>query len=71
MRSTLDIPDEAYGVAKAIALEQNRSLGQVVGELTLLSTKLSAGTPVSEGGFPPLACSRPVGTEDVQALDDD
>jgi hypothetical protein len=71
MRSTLDIPDEAYGVAKAIALEQNRSLGQVVGELTLLSTKLSAGITLSECGFPSFRCSRPVGTEDVQALDDD
>jgi hypothetical protein len=31
VRTTLDISDEAYYIAKAIARDQNRSLGRVVG----------------------------------------
>ena len=33
VRTTLDISDEAYYVAKAIARDRNRSLGGVVGDL--------------------------------------
>jgi hypothetical protein len=35
VRTTLDISDEAYYLAKAIARDQNRSLGRVVGDLIL------------------------------------
>jgi hypothetical protein len=73
MRTTLDIPDEAYFVAKAIARDQGRSLGRVVADLILQSTTAAAGAPISmsDYGFPTFRCSRPVTTEDVKALDDE
>lgn len=73
MRTTLDIPDEAYYIARAIARDQNHSLGRVVGALILRSTKGAQGASVemSDYGFPTFRCSRPVTTEDVNALDDE
>ena len=73
VRTTLDIPDEAYYLAKAIARDQNRSLGRVVGDLILQSSKgaKSASITISDYGFPTFRCSRPVTTEDVRALDDE
>jgi hypothetical protein len=73
MRTTLDIPDEAYFLAKAIARDQNRSLGRVVGDLILKSqpAETCALIGVSDYGFPIFRCTRPVTTEDVRALDDD
>ena len=73
MRTTLDISDEAYYVAKAIARDQNRSLGRVVGDLILQSVKAAKGTPIqmSDYGFPTFRCVRPVTTEDVRALDEE
>jgi hypothetical protein len=39
VRTTLDIADEAYYLAKAIARDRNRSLGRVVGDFILQSSK--------------------------------
>jgi hypothetical protein len=79
VRTTLDIPDEAYYIAKAIARDQNRSLGRVVGDLILQSAKGSrsaaiqttASIQMSDYGFPTFRCARTVTTEDVKALDDE
>jgi hypothetical protein len=77
VRTTLDIPNEAYYIAKAIARDRNRSLGRVVGDLILQSAKgpvgVSTGPSIqmSDYGFPTFRCSRPVTTEDVKALDDE
>ena len=73
MRTTLDIADEAYYIAKAIARDQNRSLGQVVGDLILRSVKgeKAATVEMSPYGFPTFRCTRPVTTDDVKALDDE
>lgn len=73
MRTTLDISDEAYFIAKAIARDQNRSLGRVVGDLILQSTKAAQDPSIkmSDYGFPTFRCARPVSTEDVKALDDE
>ena len=73
MRTTLDIPDEAYFLAREIARDQNRSLGRVVGDLILKSAKSAPGSTIvmSDYGFPTFRCSRPVTTEDVKALEDD
>jgi hypothetical protein len=73
VRTTLDISDEAYYIAKAIARDQNRSLGRVVGDLILRSTKTSEGLTIemSDYGFPTFRCALPVTTEDVRALDDE
>lgn len=73
MRTTLDISDEAYYIAKAIARDQNRSLGSVVGDLILHSVKDAKGASIqmSDYGFPTFRCKRPVTTEDVRALDEE
>jgi hypothetical protein len=73
VRTTLDISDEAYYIAKAIARDQNRSLGRVVGDLILQSAKGSRGASISmsDYGFPTFRCVRPVTSEDVKTLDDE
>ena len=73
VRTTLDISDEAYYIAKAIARDQNRSLGRVVGDLILQSSKGAKGSSIemSDYGFPTFRCARPVTTEDVKALVDE
>lgn len=73
VRTTLDISDEAYYLAKAIARDQNRSLGKVVGDLILQSVKGAKGAPIqmSDYGFPIFHCTRPVTTADVEALDEE
>ena len=73
MRTTLDIPDEAYHVAKAIARDRDQSLGRVVGELILRSVQGAPGASIqmSDYGFPTFRCTRPVTSEDVNALDDE
>lgn len=71
MRTTLDIPDEAYDIAKAIAKRHNRSLGGVIGDLILRSAKSTRGACIqmSDYGFPTFTCLRPVNTDNVNALD--
>ncbi len=71
VRTTLEIADEAYHIAKAIARDQSRSLGRVVGDLIMQSARGAKGASIemSDYGFPTFRCSRPVTTEDVKALD--
>lgn len=73
VRTTIDISDDAYYIAKAIARDRNRSLGRVVGDLILQSAKGSkdASIKMSDYGFPTFRCARPVTTDDVEALDDE
>ena len=73
VRTTIDISNEAYYIAKAIARDQNRSLGRVVGDLILQSAMGSknASIQMSDYGFPTFRCARPVTTGDVEALDDE
>jgi hypothetical protein len=73
VRTTLDISDEAYYVAKAIARDQNRSLGRVIGDLILQSARSGKGASIemSDYGFPTFRCIRHVTSEDVKALDEE
>ena len=73
VRTTVDIVDEAYYIAKAIARDQNRSLGRVIGDLILRSSKGAKGASItmSDYGFPTFRCARPVTTEDVRDLDEE
>ena len=73
VRTTLDVSDEAYYIAKAIARDRGRSLGRVVGELILQSSKGAKGASIemSDYGFTTFRCGRPVTSEDVKALDDE
>ena len=72
MRTTIDLDDEAYQIAKAVAREQKRSLGRVVSDFI----KAQPGNPAVnsfgiEQGFPTFRCVRRVTSEDVRALDDE
>ena len=73
VRTTIDISDEAYYIAKGIARDRNLSLGRVVGDLILQSATGSndASIKMSDYGFPTFRCTRPVSTDDVVALDDE
>jgi len=73
VRTTLDIPDESYYLAKAIARDRNRSLGQVIGDLILQAAPGGKGATIqmSDYGFPTFRCTRPVTSEDVKALEDE
>lgn len=73
MRTTLDLSDEAYSLAKAIARDQKGSLGEVFGDLILRAVKGTKGAAIemSEYGFPIFRCTRPVSTEEVKALDEE
>ncbi len=71
VRTTLDIPDGPYYLAKAIARERNCSLGQVVGELILQAAQSgkAAVVQMSDYGFPTFRCSRRVTAEDVKIFE--
>lgn len=73
MRTTLDIPDEAYYLAKGIATDQRRSLGSVVGDLILKSAQgeHDASITIRDYSFPTFRCARPVSSADVKALEDE
>ncbi len=73
VRTTLDIPDEPYHLAKAIARDRNRSLGKVIGDLILQAAHSGTGAAIqmSDYGFPIFRCTRPVASEDVKALEDE
>ncbi|MCC6368906.1 MAG: antitoxin [Bryobacterales bacterium] len=73
MRTTVDIPDEPYHLAKAIARDRNRSLGQVIGDLILQAAHSAKGATIemSDYGFATFRCTRPVTSEDVKALEDE
>jgi hypothetical protein len=78
VRTTLDISDEAYYIAKGIARDRSHSLGRVVGDLILQAVKgprggsaPGASIGMSDYGFPVFRCTRPVTVEDVKALDDE
>jgi len=72
VRITLDISDEAYSIAQAIAQDRKLSLGRVVGDLILQSVQGEKGASIqmSDYGFPTFRCARPVTPKDVKALED-
>lgn len=70
MRTTLELTEEAYQVAEAIARKQNWSLGSVVSDLiTGRLGSAPAPEPDTSSGFPTFRCVRRVTSEDVKALD--
>lgn len=73
MRTTLAIDDDVLAAAKAMARQQNRSLGEVVSELARRSLR-PAARPSSVRAGVPLLPARPgvlVTPDDVNALRDD
>ena len=72
MRTTLDLSEDAYQIAKTVAREQNRSLGGVVSDFILARPVVVEKTPgKSKPAFPEFRCSRRVTSEDVKALDEE
>lgn len=71
VRTTLNISDEAYEIAKSLARAQRRSLGRVISDLILQSAPPPKGASIqmSDYGFPTFRCVRPVTTRAVKALD--
>jgi hypothetical protein len=72
MRTTLDLNEDAYQVAKTVAREQNRSLGSVVSDFILARPAVAErAAGKSKAAFPEFRCTRRVTSEDVKALDEE
>lgn len=67
MRTVLELTKDAYQIAKTIAREQNRSMGNVVSELILASVDARKGSPQIEvvNGFPTFRCVQKVSSADT------
>jgi hypothetical protein len=72
MRTTLEISDDAYQIAKTVAREQRRSMGSVVSDF-ITGQFESRNPPVEEPEpfFKTFRSARRTTIEDVKALDDD
>lgn len=73
VRTTIDIPDEAYRLAKSYARARGLSLGKAVGELVLQTTSPKVRLR-TEDGFPTfeLPADAPVITSEmVRELEDE
>ncbi|MEO8099644.1 MAG: antitoxin [Acidobacteriota bacterium] len=72
MRTTLDLSDDAYQIAKTVAREQKRSLGSVVSDFILgRFNSPFPSRPSEDQIFPTFRCGRVVTSEDVRALEDE
>ena len=73
MRTTLELTAEAYHIAKAVARERNKSMGNVVSEFILERSQPVGEKPASRSaaGFPVFSSGRKITSEDVRALLDE
>lgn len=74
MRTTLDLSDEAYSLAKAVARERNIGLGRAVSEIILSFSQPANPLPQNlefENGFPVVGIGRTVTSEDVRRILDE
>lgn len=72
MRTTIDLPDDLHELARELAHQSNRSMGQVIADLIRLGVRRApADLSVSRRGMPQLSVGRPVTSEDVRSLDDE
>ncbi|MFN0106418.1 MAG: antitoxin [Bryobacteraceae bacterium] len=69
MRTTLDLTEDAYQLAKAVARDRNDSLGRVVSELILKGAH-GPGDRIGEmrivDGWPVVSYGRMITSEDVK-----
>lgn len=73
MRTTLELKDDAYHIAKTIAREQHRSMGAVVSDFITGQIGGSAKAQDREEGyfFPTFRSCRPTTPEDARVAADD
>lgn len=74
MRTTIDLPDDLLGTAKAMARSRKQTLGQTVAELMRLGLRPAADEPIRispRTGLPVIHLGRVTTMEDVKALEDD
>jgi predicted transcriptional regulator len=72
MRTTIDLPDDLHALARQLAHDENRSMGEVIADLIRGGLRRSEATAVSTvRGLPQLSVGRPITAQDVRSLDDD
>ncbi len=75
MRTTVDLEDEAYLLAKSMAQDSNTSLGKVISKLIINRVKdPDVGFVIRTSpktGLPTFRSVRRTSTEDVKALEDE
>jgi len=72
MRTTIELPDELHELARQLAHDGNRSMGEVISELIRLGLQRDKPAPATtHRGLPQVLVGRPITAEDVRSLDDD
>jgi predicted transcriptional regulator len=74
MRTTIDLPDDLYRQAQAIARDTRRTLSETLADLVLRGLgvgKSAAMQTDPRTGLPVVSVGRIATSEDVRALDDD
>jgi hypothetical protein len=75
VRTTIDLSDDAYQIAKSIARERRQSLGVVVSAMitdhTVRRDSLADDELDLSGDFPTFRCVRRVTSKDVADLEDE
>ncbi|MEE8600716.1 antitoxin [Euzebya tangerina] len=74
MRTTIDLPEDLHGRAKAIARDSGITLSEAVAMLLrrgLTATGEARGIRTDGRGWPVVDAGRPVTSEDVRELDEE
>jgi hypothetical protein len=74
MRTTLDLSDEAYNLAKAIAREKDQGLGRTISDIILEYAMPKVPPPsrvVLQDGLPFIRVGRVITNEDVRRILDE
>ena len=74
MRTTIDLSEEAYQLAKAVARERNQSLGKVVSEFIIAAAEAPTPgiyIPDDPNALPVVRIGRRITSEEIKALDDE
>ncbi len=72
MRTTIELPEDLNEIARQIAHDSGRSMGQVIADLIRagLAGPTADATATGARGMPIVAVGRAVSVDDVRSLDD-